>query len=147
MNHKNKATAAAAEKKKFSKNGKGKRAYIAWEENDSTTSCSSKEEEEINLCLMGKENSEVSSTASSTSENYSTLLQAFHETTHEEANRLASVNNRLKGLNNWLEKRVSSLEEELQIVKPDFDHLNMIYQSSYNEGESSKPAKCENCEV
>ena len=104
MDHKDKAI-AAAEKKKFSKNGKGKRAYIAWEENDSTTSCSSKEEEEINLCLMGKENSEVSSTASSTSENYSTLLQAFHET-HEEANRLASVNNRLKGLNNWLEKRV-----------------------------------------
>jgi len=95
---------------------------------------------------MGKENSEVSSTASSTSENYSTLLQVFHET-HEEANMLASVNNRLKGLNNWLEKGVSSLEEELQIVKTDFDHLNMIYQSSYNEGESSKSAKCENCEV
>ena len=146
MNHKDKTTAAATEKKKFNKNGKGKRAYIAWEENDSTTSYSSKEEEEINLCLMGKETSEVSSTALSTSENYNTFLQAFHET-HEEANRLASVNNRLKGLNNWLEKRVSSLQEELQIVKTDFDHLNMIYQSSYNEGESSKPAKCENCEV
>jgi len=146
MNHKDKAIVAAVEKKKFSKNDKGKKAYIAWEENDSTTSCSSKEEEEINMCLMGKENSEVSSTASSTSENYSTLLQAFHET-HEEANRLPSVNNRLKGLNNWLEKRVSSLEEELQIVKTDFDPLNMIYQSSYNEGESSKLAKCENCEV
>jgi len=60
---------------------------------------------------------------------------------------LAGVNNRLKGLNNWLKKRVSSLEEELQNVKIDFDHLNMIYQSSYNKGESSKPAKCENCEV
>ena len=43
------------EKKKFSKSSKGKRAYIAWDKNDSTTSCSSKEEEEINLCLMGKE--------------------------------------------------------------------------------------------
>ena len=39
------------------------------------------------------------------------------------------------------------MEEELQIVKNDFDHLNIIYQSSYNEGESSKPAKCENCKV
>jgi len=29
----------------------------------------------------------------------------------------------------------------------DFEHLNMIYQSSDYEGESSKPAKCENCEV
>jgi len=42
----------AAEKKKFSKSSKGKRAYVAWDKNDSTTSCSSKEEEEINLRLM-----------------------------------------------------------------------------------------------
>jgi len=118
-----------AERKKFSKSSKGKRAYIAWDENDSTTSCLSKEEDEINLCLMGKEESMVSSVGSNNSsmfENYSTLLQAFHET-HEEANRLTGVNNRLKGMNNWLEKRVSSLEEELENVKTDFEHLNMIY--------------------
>jgi len=98
---------------------------------------------------MGKEESMVSSAGSnnsSMSENYSILLQAFHET-HEEANRLAGVNNRLKDLNNWLEKRVNSLEEELENVKTDFEHLNMIYQSSIYENESSKPAKCENCEV
>ena len=94
----------------------------------------------------GKRGLRVNNTGSSMSQNYNTLLQAFHEI-HEEANRLASVNNWLKGLNNWLEKRVTSFEEELQIVKTDFDYLNMIYQSSYNEGESSKPAKCENCEV
>jgi len=80
------------------------------------------------------------------SENYSTLLQAFRET-HEEANRLARVNNRLKGMNNWLEKRVSSLEEELENVKTDFEHLDIIYQSSDYENESSKPAKCENCKM
>jgi len=90
--------------------------------------------------------SSVDSNNSSMSENYSILLQAFHET-HEEANRLVGVNNRLKGLNKWLEKRVSSLEEELENVKTDFEHLNMIYQSSDYENESSKPAKCENCEV
>ena len=90
--------------------------------------------------------SSVGSNNSSMSENYSTLLQAFHEP-HEEANRLARVNNRLKGLNNWLEKRVSSLEEKLENVKTDFEHLNMIYQSSEYENESSKPAKCESCEV
>jgi len=66
---------------------------------------------------------------------------------HEEAIRLAAVNNRLKGMNNWLEKRVSSLEEELENVKTDFEHLDMIYQSSNYENESSKPAKCENCEM
>jgi len=46
-----------------------------------------------------------------------------------------------------MEKRVSSLEEELENVKTDFEHLNMIYQSSDYENESSKPAKCENYEV
>ena len=56
-----------AEKKKFNKSSKGKRAYIAWDENDSTTSCSSNEEEEINLCLMGKEESMVSSAISNNS--------------------------------------------------------------------------------
>ena len=90
--------------------------------------------------------SSAGSNNSSMSENYSTLLQGFHET-HEEANRLAGVNNKLKGLNNWLEKRFSSLEEELENVKIDFELLNMIYQSSDYENESSKPAKCENCEV
>jgi len=58
------------EKKKFSKSSKGKRAYIAWDENDSTTSCSSKEEDEINLCLMGKEESMVSNVDSNNSSPY-----------------------------------------------------------------------------
>jgi len=137
------------EKKKFSKHTKGKIAYIAWDENDSTTSSSSKDEEEINLCLMAKEQSEVSSARSSiylNKKNYSTLLQAFFEI-HDEANKLALANNRLKGLNNWLEKRVNSLEEELEIMKTDFEHLNMIFQFSNQKGESSKPTKCKNCEV
>jgi len=47
------------------------------------------------------------------------LLHAFQET-HEEANRLVLSNNRLKGLNNWLEKRVKTLEEELEKSKIDF---------------------------
>ena len=74
------------------------------------------------------------------------MLQAFFET-HDEENILALANNRLKGLNNWLEKRVNSLEEGLENVKTDFDHLNMIFQSSNLEGESSKLVKFENCEV
>jgi len=93
--------------------------------------------------------SEVSSVNSSISlnqENYSTLLQAFFET-HDETKRLALVNNGLKGLSNWLEKRDNSLEEEQETVKTNFEHLNMIFQSSNHEDESSKPAMCENCEV
>jgi len=93
--------------------------------------------------------SEVSSTSSKISmnhENYSTLLQAYLDN-HDEANRLALSNNRLKGLNNWLEERDNSLEEELKTVDSNFEHLNMIYQSSNHECESSKPTKCENYKV
>ena len=84
------------------KRGKSKRAYIAWDENEVS---SSSEDEKANLCLMAEgdddssSSSSVSSCASLSAENYSQLLQAFKET-HEEANRLALSNNRLKGLNN-----------------------------------------------
>jgi len=57
--------------------------------------------------------SDISSCTSLNAENYSKLLEAFQET-HEEANRLVLSNNCLKGLNNWLEKRVKTLEEELK---------------------------------
>jgi len=51
---------------------------------------------------MAKKEDDVSSVSSCSSlnaKNYSQLLQAFKES-HEEANRLALLNNRLKGLNN-----------------------------------------------
>jgi len=56
--------------------------------------------------------SSVSSCTSLNAENYSQLLQDFKET-YEEANRLALLNNRLKGLNNWLENRVKALEKKV----------------------------------
>jgi len=52
--------------------------------------------------LTAKEEDDASSVSSCTSlnaENYSQLLQALKET-HKEANRLALLNKRLKGLNN-----------------------------------------------
>jgi len=82
---------------------------------------------------MANEASETSSVSSKTSvniENYNQLLDAFKET-HEEANRLALLNNQLKGLNNWLENRVKTLEEELSHPKIDFENLEMIYQNFY----------------
>jgi len=56
------------------------------------------------------------------------LLQAFQET-HEEANRLALLYNRLKGMNNWLENRVKTLEEELENSKTDFENLEIFYKT------------------
>jgi len=112
------------QEKRSSKVGKSKSAYIAWEDNDISSSNSSKEEEEAYMCLMTGQQSEVSSVSSNismNSENYSTLLQAFKET-HEEANGLILSNNQMKGLNNWLEDRVKSLAEELLTVKSNVDH-------------------------
>jgi len=106
--------------KKFEKKGKAKRAYIAWQDNHVSSSSSlSNGDEEENLCLMAKGESETSSVSSNTLikfENYSQLFYAFKET-HEEANKLSLLNNRLKGKNNWLENRVKTLEEELNNSK------------------------------
>jgi len=77
-------------------------AYIAWEDNDTSSNSSSNGDVEANLGHMAGQNSEVSSMNSGTSfnsENNSSVLQAFLKT-HEEANKLALSNNRLKGLNN-----------------------------------------------
>jgi len=130
------------EKKNY-KAGKERKAYIAWEDNASSSSSSSQEDIEANLCFMVGKNSDVSSEDSSisfNSANYSSLLQAFHET-HEEANRLASSNNRLKTLNNWLK-----VEDEILELKTDFDHLEMIYKA-FSSLDSSQPVNCENCEA
>ena len=124
--------------KKYKKKGKSRRIY----NDDSSSSSLSKDDEEANLCFMAKEESESSIVSSSFSinvENYSQLLYAFKET-HEEANRLALLNNRLKGLNNWLENRVKTLEEE---SKTDFESLQMIYKNSSCKCDSSF---CEYCE-
>jgi len=84
--------------------------------------------------------SSVSSYSSVNVVNYSQLLEAFKET---HANRLTLLNNRLKDLNNWLEIRVKTLEEELEHSKNDFENLEVIYKNSYCKCNSSV---CENCE-
>ena len=68
------------------RSGKSRRAYIAWEDNASSSSCSSKDEIEANTCMMAGKDSDVSSTESSAlfnSANYSKLLHVFLEM-HEE---------------------------------------------------------------
>jgi len=102
------ATKDKAPERKNNKSGKTRRAYIAWEDNATSSSCSSEYQIEANMCMMAGRDSDVSSTKSSASfnsTNYITLLHAFQET-HKEANKLAQSNRRLKGMNNWLEKRV-----------------------------------------
>jgi len=94
---------------------------------------------------MAKEENDansVSSCISLNAENYSQLFEAFKET-HEEANSLVLVNNRLKGLNNWLENRVKTLEEELENSKFYFENMELLYENSSCKCDS---LVCENCE-
>jgi len=87
-------------------------AYIAWEDNNGSTSSSSQEgSEEANLCLMaGYESlssSQVSSLSSKDKHDYCQLLHDFEEL-NDEAYRISVINNWLKVVNNWLETELIS---------------------------------------
>lgn len=49
----------------------------------------------------------------------------------------------MKGLTNWLENRIKTLEEELENLKNDFQNLELIYKNSSCKCDLSV---CENCE-
>jgi len=127
---------------KKEKKGKAKKAYVAWDDND-VSSSSSSDDKEANLCFLASVASSMSSTSSSKGTTYYHLLDAFNET-HDEANQLTLSLNRLKGLNNWLENRVKSLEEELSKTKEDVENLELVYKSSSCNCETKA---CENCEL
>ena len=131
------------------KKGKTKRAYIAWDENEvSSSSSSPSEDEKANIFLTVEDDdesyrsSEVSSCAYLNEQNYSELLEVFQET-NDEANRLMLSNNRLKELNSWLEKRVKALEDEIEKSKNDFKNLENHFKNSSCKCDT---LICENCE-
>ncbi|XP_068486637.1 uncharacterized protein [Phaseolus vulgaris] len=104
---------------------KGGKAYISWEENEvSSTSSSSTESEESNLCFMVKDEGSISDSVSEfsmESDNYDQLLAAFKES-HDEANRLAIICSKLQKVNNVLAPKVKTLEEELHKAKTDLQN-------------------------
>jgi len=79
--------------------------------------------------MTGYESSSSSQVSSLDKNDYNQLLYDFEEL-HNEANKISALNNRLKGLNNWLGNRVSQLEKETTDFKTDFEHLKMIYNNS-----------------
>ena len=107
---------------------KGGKAYISWEENEvSSTSSSSTESEESNLCFMVKDEGSISDSVSEfsmESDNYDQLLAAFKES-HDEANRLAIICSKLQKVNNVLAPKVKTLEEELHKAKTDLVSLEL----------------------
>ena len=101
-----------------------KKTYIAWEDNDSSTSSDSSEihEEETNLCLMADTKSSASSVSNleSIGERYESrfyqLLDVYNEL-HEKDRKLKYSNNKHKGENRWLENRLKQLETENEKLK------------------------------
>ena len=119
-----------------SERGKGKRAYISWEENDvSSTSDSSTGSEEENLCFMvNDEGSAFDSVSdySTDSENYDKLLIAFKET-HDEANRLVVICNKLNKVKRVLEPKVKAFEKELHKAKTELVSLELTCFACINQ--------------
>jgi len=107
---------------------KGRKAYISWEENEvSSTSSSSTESEETNMCFMVKDEGSISDSVSEfsmESDNYDQLLAAFKET-HDKANILAVICNKLQKVNNVLAPKVKTLKEELHKAKTNLVSLEL----------------------
>ena len=127
-----------------------KKAYIAWEDNDSSTSSDSSEsnEEETNMCLMADTKSFDSSVSDldleSIDESYETrfyqLLDVYNEL-HEEVRKLQYSNNRHKGENRWLENRLKQLETENEELKTELENIE-----KHKSGNCKKSViNCENC--
>jgi len=94
--------------------------------------------------MAGYESSSSSQVGSIDKNDYNQLLHDFEEL-HGEAKKIFVINNRLKGLNSWLENRVNQLEIEIVDLKVDFQHLDMIYNNSTSCKHQLIAKPCENC--
>jgi len=108
--------------------------HISQKENEvSSSSGSSTESEKANLWFMVNNESSSSDSVSdysTNSESYDQLLIAFKET-HDEANRLAIICNKLKSANNILEPKVKLLEKELHKAKTELVSLELTCLHAY----------------
>nr|KYP49385.1 Retrovirus-related Pol polyprotein from transposon TNT 1-94 [Cajanus cajan] len=120
------------EEKKVKKNVKGKRAYIAWEDNDSSTTSDEFEFEEKNLCLMvgADQDTIVSDSDLESNPVYDQLQEAFIQI-HKEAVKLDALNSKLKNKLSWYENALIRAEQELEILKNEHDNVQTIF--NFNE--------------
>ena len=104
-------------KRKEKRTKKRKKAYIAWEDNASTTSDSSSDEETANVCLMAKSMYD-SSTIEETEVNpeFEEVLEVLNEM-HEEAQRLAILNKKMKSDLKLHITKLASTQSELDKLK------------------------------
>uniref|UniRef100_A0A151UET3 Retrovirus-related Pol polyprotein from transposon TNT 1-94 n=1 Tax=Cajanus cajan TaxID=3821 RepID=A0A151UET3_CAJCA len=138
------------EENKMKKNGKGKRVYIAWEDNDSSTTSDESKFEENNLCLMARADQDtiVSDSDLESNSDYDQLQEAFIQI-HKEAMKLDALNSKLKNKLSWYENALIKAEQELEDLKNEHDNLQTILKFNEVHCETSLSSKgvCENCKI
>nr|KYP31470.1 hypothetical protein KK1_048206 [Cajanus cajan] len=99
------------EENKVRKNGKGKRAYIAWEDNDSSITSDESKFEENNLSLMARADQDtiVSDSDLESNMDYDQLQEAFIQI-HKKAVKLDALNSKLKNKLSWYENALIRVE-------------------------------------
>nr|KYP41246.1 hypothetical protein KK1_037411 [Cajanus cajan] len=129
------------------KNVKGKRAYIAWEDNDSSTTSDESEFEENNLCLMDGADQYIIVSDSDLESNpdYDQLQEAFIQI-HKEAMKLDALNSKLKDKLSWYENALIRAEQELENLKNEHDNIQTIlnFNEAHCETSPSSKVVCEN---
>nr|KYP39777.1 Retrovirus-related Pol polyprotein from transposon TNT 1-94 [Cajanus cajan] len=124
---------------------KKKKAYIAWEENESTSSSEMDSGEKADLCLMADHevDYEVSDSDSSIY-SYDQLHDSFCDL-YKEAMKLSSLNRKLKGNIKEMELKISLLEKDIHFLNSKNEKLKLaclecknLYAILKNKNEASK---------
>jgi len=132
--------------KRYLKEKKGRRAYIAWEDNDMDSSESS-DNEEAQLCLMADNedsDSEVDSFTSNTS--YDELHDAFIEL-HNDSLKLVKALSKSKKSIEFLQNQVIALtKEKLELKKENYSlgylKVNHVCEKCIQYEKENKDLKC-----
>ncbi|KAF1855620.1 hypothetical protein Lal_00042356 [Lupinus albus] len=122
--------------KNTSRDFKSKKPYIVWDvPEESSTTSTYEEEETAKICLMNNELDEVNSydssscSSSSNLPTYDELYNAFVEL-HEELKNLAKVNVYRKRIILLQEKKIASMQKEMDELKLENETLDLIYSSA-----------------
>ncbi|KAL2325939.1 hypothetical protein Fmac_024997 [Flemingia macrophylla] len=123
---------------------KGKKTYIAWDDNDLNTFSESKfENEEAQICLVANE-SEVCDSDDDSLDDYDELQEAFIQM-HDEAKRLSDLNAKLKNKLKGYENTLVSVEQKLENLKIDYEKVLKEKSELANLCDTRKP--CESCKI
>ena len=126
------------------KDSKGKRAYVAWDDNDMGSSDES-ENEEANLCLMAHhEDNEVNTFETELDLTYDELFIICKEL-NDESTKLRKIVSTSKKTISTLETKVDILNKEIESLKEKQSFLSEV--STPSTCENKNIIKCDECNV